>query len=449
MNVQQQSKTADMLYNLGISYYTLPSGDRQANLEKAITNFQAALQAFPRATAPDGWARTQHALGNAYRDLPGGDRRENLNRAIACYKAALEVYTAKSTPSYYSSTQADLEEAQAWLNALKKGQTVPSGPAPTRVPGALAAPPRPSQPNQRLWIVLSSILIAVLVILAGVITLIYFTRHSGSGSARCVDGTITVASTTALVPVLQAVASDYQAKCKDSNISFGALPSKMGLSRLEAGTIQVAVSDVFADPSQSDLVDYQVSAIIFTLVINDKVTGVANLTTQQIKGIYNGSTVNWKDVGGNDLPITLISRPPSSGTVATFERNVLCGTETVQGPANLQSDSTDQLGRTVQSTDGALAYITLAGAMKYGLTTLSIDGHAPGIAGVKSNAYQFWSIGHLYTKGQATGLAKAFIDYLSTDSAKQVATSNDPNFLSINDLTPALRASRQPGLGSC
>jgi len=69
----------------------LPTGDRAANLARAIACYEAALRFYTPEAAPLDYAMTQNNLGEAYRNLPTGDRAANLARAIACYEAALRI----------------------------------------------------------------------------------------------------------------------------------------------------------------------------------------------------------------------------------------------------------------------------------------------------------------------------------------------------------------------
>jgi tetratricopeptide (TPR) repeat protein len=97
--------------NLGLAYAALPTGDRAANLQSAIACFQAALQVYTRGAFPADWARTQYNLGNAYSDLSTGDREANLRRAIACFQAASQVYTQETSPADWAVVQNSLEAA--------------------------------------------------------------------------------------------------------------------------------------------------------------------------------------------------------------------------------------------------------------------------------------------------------------------------------------------------
>ena len=50
---------------------------------------------------------------------------------------------------------------------------------------------------------------------------------------------------------------------------------------------------------------------------------INELTLEQIKDIFTGKVTNWKQVGGDDIPITLYGRENSSGTYEFFKEHVL------------------------------------------------------------------------------------------------------------------------------
>jgi len=101
--------------NLGLAYADLPTGDRGANLARAFECYEQALTVCTAEATPLDYAGTQYNLGAAYADLPTGDRGANLGRAIACYEQALTVYTAEADPLQYAMTQNNLGLAYANL----------------------------------------------------------------------------------------------------------------------------------------------------------------------------------------------------------------------------------------------------------------------------------------------------------------------------------------------
>jgi phosphate transport system substrate-binding protein len=255
------------------------------------------------------------------------------------------------------------------------------------------------------------------------------------GSYNCISGQITASGSTALAPLVKAVAQKYQAQCTSATITVNLGGSKTGLANAEAGSVDVGNSDVPASSTQSDLVDHQVAVVVFGIIVNKDVT-VTNLTTAQVKDIYSGKVTNWSQVGGPSLPIVVVSRPASSGTRATFQKYILGGPETIKGPSSLTTDSTGTVVTNVAHTNGAIGYASTGPAKaNSNVSLLTIDGSAPTTDNAKTNTYKFWNIEHMYTKGQPKPLAQALIDYMTSTDGKSVAAAQD--FVAITDMSPA------------
>ncbi len=264
---------------------------------------------------------------------------------------------------------------------------------------------------------------------------------SSGGSTACATGTIQATGSTALQPLVKAVATDYQKKCPGANITIGGGGSGTGLKNAQDGSSTIGDSDIFADKTKyPDLVDNQVAIVVFSVVINSKVTGVTNLTSAQLKDIYTGKTKNWSALGGPNLAIVPVSRPAGSGTRVTFETYILNGKETISG--NPVANSSGDVSNTVGQTDGAVSYIASDYAKKNNLTTVKLDGNDSSDANVVNNTYKFWNIEHMYTKGAASGLAQSFIAYVkSPDTA---STRQQQGFLDISKMSQDAIAAKTP-----
>jgi phosphate binding protein len=261
------------------------------------------------------------------------------------------------------------------------------------------------------------------------------------GTYTCLSGNITAEGSIALQPLVSAVAQKYEARCSGANITVNLGGSSAGLAATENGSVDIANSDLFSKPGQEDLVDHQVSVVVFTLIVNGKVTGVSSLTINQLKAIYTGQTTNWKDLGGPDLPIVIVGRPTTSSTRAAFQNYVLGTVETVAGPANLTTDTTSTALTNVQQQDGAIGYAALGPALQSGLTVLKIDNVEPSPANVESNTYRFWYIEHMYTKGPARPLAQALIDYMASPDG--IAAAHALDFIATTEIPVATLQTHQ------
>src|SRR5579883_2413812 len=96
--------------------------------------------------------------------------------------------------------------------------------------------------------------------------------------------------------------------------------------------------------------EYKVALDGLSVYVNNS-NPVKELTMAQLKDIFTGTVKNWKEVGGNDAPITVYSRENSSGTYEFFKDHVLKGqdftanAQTQQGTAILlQSVARDPNG---------------------------------------------------------------------------------------------------------
>jgi phosphate transport system substrate-binding protein len=267
------------------------------------------------------------------------------------------------------------------------------------------------------------------------------TTHNSN--INCVSGNLQITGSTALQPLVKDVANAYQQKCSGANITVGGGGSSTGLNNAQNGSSQIGNSDVFADPAKyPNLVDHQVAIVPFTVVINQKVTNVDNLTSQQLQGIYSGKVTNWNQLGGPNLAIVPISRPAGSGTRLTFEEYVLHGKETISG--NPVANASGEVSTTVKQTDGAVSYIALDFAAKNNLKVVKLDGIQDTPANVENNTYKFWNIEHMYTKGQASGLTQAFINYMT--SPDTAIYRQQQGFLDITKMSKsAIAAKTSPG----
>jgi phosphate transport system substrate-binding protein len=226
-------------------------------------------------------------------------------------------------------------------------------------------------------------------------------------------GSISIAGSTALLPLVKQAAVDYQAKHPNVKISVAGGGSRVGITQAAQKGVDIGDSDIAA-PDQPSLVDHQVAVVSFAVVVNPK-AGVKNLTMQQIRQIFSGAVTNFKQVGGADQQITVINRPKSSGTRAVFVKNVLGGKEPTE--SGLTQDSSGTVATMVGQTPGAISYLAASYVKPGQQIAVSIDGVAPTDDNVKSGKYPYWSYEHMLTNGQPSAQSADFINFVKNDTA--------------------------------
>ena len=162
------------------------------------------------------------------------------------------------------------------------------------------------------------------------------------------------------------------------------------------------------------MVDHKVCTITMAPVVN-KDLGVKDLTTTQLTDIFTGKTTNWKEVGGPDEKIVLVTRPSSSGTRALFKTWALGGAEEASNQS-LETDDSGTLLQTVSQNKGAIGYVALSYLVgKDKVQPVAIDGVEPTLENTYNGKYKVWGYEHMYTKGEPDKVTKAFLDYMMSD----------------------------------
>ena len=109
------------LANNHIALASLPgTSDKDRHIEEALAYLEDALEVLKHATAPFEWASAQYNLGAALRIRVSGDRRANLERAVKCFDSSLKIFKPEQFPEYNAAVQAIRQETQAELGSLPR-----------------------------------------------------------------------------------------------------------------------------------------------------------------------------------------------------------------------------------------------------------------------------------------------------------------------------------------
>jgi phosphate transport system substrate-binding protein len=259
------------------------------------------------------------------------------------------------------------------------------------------------------------------------------TSNSGAGQEQTASsGPITAVGSTAMQPLVEQVAKDFMAKNQGAQIQVQGGGSGTGLSQVASGAATIGNSDIFAEEKNDipadQLVDHKVAVVGMAAVVNPEV-GVDNLTKQQLIDIFSGKVTNWSEVGGADVKVTLVNRPKSSGTRATFNKFALDGTEEAEG---ITEDSSGNVRKIIAETPGAIGYLALS-YINDTVKALKLDGVEANAENIATNAYPVWAYQHMYTKGEPTGTAKDFLDYIMSEEV-QKSVVVELGFLPITDM---------------
>ena len=214
-----------------------------------------------------------------------------------------------------------------------------------------------------------------------------------TGCASKKNNNITIVGSTAMQPMIEMAAEEFQHHSK-VRITVQGGGSGTGLSQVQAGAVAIGNSDIFAQQQPGikaeKLQDNKVAVVGIAPVVNKKV-GIDNLSMDQLKGIFTGKYTNWKQLGGKDQEIIVINRAQGSGTRAAFEGKVLPKQKALNAQ---EQESSGTVAKMVAATPGAISYVAFS-YFKDNVTALAVNGVKPTDQNVMTDTWKIWAYEHI------------------------------------------------------
>ena len=247
-------------------------------------------------------------------------------------------------------------------------------------------------------------------------TAILATTMLFTAQANAASNQIIVNGSTTVLPVMQKVAESYMAANPNIQISISGGGSGNGIKALVDGLCNIAMAsrDIKANEveraKKNNIEPTRIPVAIDALIpVIHPENPIQNLSMKQLQEIYMGKITNWKDLGGKDSPIVVISRDTSSGTYETWYERVMKKQRVM--PAALLQASNGSTVQAVSTNPNAIGYIGF-GYLNDTIKKINIDGVT---ANQESALNGTWSIArelYVFINGQGTPEIQAFIAYL-------------------------------------
>lgn len=228
-------------------------------------------------------------------------------------------------------------------------------------------------------------------------------------------GTVRASGSSALQPLLNLAKERFERLHPEVSVEIAGGGSKKGLVDVASGAVDLGSSDIPAPPDLAQVLqDHPVAILIYAPMAHQGAgpSGISALSLEQLRGIFSGHLTRWSELGGDDRPIVVINRGAGSGTRQVFAQVVMDGQPFLEAQTE---DNSGALVAKLRQTKGSISYLSLAFESEALRTfSLRLDGRvvSPTPRAVREGQWPLTAVAHVYTKGEPTPVAAAFLAYL-------------------------------------
>ena len=233
-------------------------------------------------------------------------------------------------------------------------------------------------------------------------------------------GKITISGSTSVGPTIEVLAEEYK-KNNDVKIEVQQVGSSSGIKNTIDGTSNLGMSSRDLKDEEEQSLDETQIAIDGIAVITNIENKVNDLTMNQVKDIFTGKITNWKEVGGEDAQIVVVSREEGSGTRDGFQE--LVGFESKELSKDSQiCDGSGAVKSTIEGNKNAIGYISF-GYVKDDIKSVKIDGVEANDDNVVNGTYAI-SRPFLVVnkKDNLSEEAKSFVDFILSEEGQNIVS---------------------------
>jgi phosphate transport system substrate-binding protein len=238
---------------------------------------------------------------------------------------------------------------------------------------------------------------------------------------------VTVSGSSTVMPLAEAAAEEFNLLQNDYVVTVSAGGTGAGILGIAERKIDIAmasreITDEERQRFGDDFKEFPVGLDGISLAASNRIyqAGVTGLNRQQVRDIYSGNITNWKEVGGPDAEIYVISREEGSGTRDNFNEIVL-GNRSAETPGvDTVAMSAAEVKTAISESDKAIGYL---GFNYLGGRVMGIDfnGITPTYENIKLDLYELHRHLYFYTFKEPSPGAMAFIEFVIGPEGQKIA----------------------------
>ena len=235
---------------------------------------------------------------------------------------------------------------------------------------------------------------------------------------------VSVVGASTIAPLISELAKAYEQEHPGVRIEVQAGGSSRGIMDVRSGTAVLGMVSRDLKPDEQDLEHALIAKDGIGMIVN-KGNPVAGLSKEQVIGIYTGQITNWKEVGGDDAPITVVSKAEGRSTLEIFSS--FFGIPYKDIKAHVIIGDNQQGIQTVAGSPAAVGYVSI-GSAEYeagqgaAIRLIPMGDQVPSTASVASGQYAISRDLNLVYKTPLNEQVQDFVAYAQSKQAEDFVT---------------------------
>lgn len=267
---------------------------------------------------------------------------------------------------------------------------------------------------------------------------------------------ITTAGSSTVFPIVLDASSAFKKSHPDVSFTVGGGGSSHGVKSVATNEVNIGQASRYLKNKEMEkypnLKPYLIGQDGIAIIVNAD-NPVGSITKKQVQDIYTGKITNWKELGGNDQYIRLISKEEGRSTLELFLKYFSLEAKEVgegKGVVMVHKAEEDAAFTTVEAIligpnkdaianvitkPNAIAYVSIGTAQEIArrgakIKLLTLDGVEAKIENIANETYPLRRPLHIVTSGDPQGTVKKFVDFLLSDAGQDIVRKHE--FIAVN-----------------
>jgi phosphate transport system substrate-binding protein len=256
-------------------------------------------------------------------------------------------------------------------------------------------------------------LLSTLALGAAVFGLVACTSAANTGAARPASGKLILTGSSTIAPLASEIGKRFEAAHPGVRVDVQSGGTSRGIGDARQGVADIGMASRVLKEDETDLRSFTIARDGVAMILHSG-NPIKELSADQVVAIYTGKVTNWRQVGGEDAPITVVNKAEGRSTLELF--STYFKVENKDIVAHVVIGENEEGIKTVSGNPNAIGYVSIGTAefsagQGVPIKLLPMKGIAATTENVRNGTFPLARPLNLVTRTEPEGVAKEFVDF--------------------------------------